>query len=196
MARPTDHEKLDRIKAVTMSLIAENGYQGITIADIAKEAKVSAGYLYNHFESKDHLIISLIDDCHMSAKDGVMALIEAGAPFKDLIRLVYTIILSMANEDPTRARFIYALSHDTIFRDYIESSESKFDIIESTQMLMDFAKEKGYVDALTTIGEMMVYLIDLPVSYMHYHIKHLPAGTPITDSDIERLVVKTVKALE
>lgn len=195
MARLTDPEKLERIKHATMELVNRNGYQGITTAKIAENAKVSAGYLYHHYESKDQLICSLIEDCHINGKTGIAKLIEDNAPFKEMVHHVYHVILSIANTDPTRAEFIYVLIHDPHFRDFAISN-SLFDIVGILETLRDYGLERGMIAADTTLAEMMVFLIDMPTSYMYYRIKNGGKTLVITEQEIQRMVEKCTLAMQ
>lgn len=195
MARLTDPEKLERIKYATMELVNRNGYQGITTAKIAENARVSAGYLYHHYESKDQLICSLIEDCHINAKTGIEKLIEENAPYKDIVHHVYGVILPIANTDPVRAEFIYVLAHDPHFRDF-DISSSLFDIVGALESLREYALERKMIGQDTTLAEMMVFMIDVPTSYVYHRIKSDGKDLLITDQDIRRLAEKCALALQ
>lgn len=51
--------KIELIKESALTCFAAKGFQSTTIADIAKEAKISTGLAYNYFSSKDELLKSL-----------------------------------------------------------------------------------------------------------------------------------------
>lgn len=48
------------IKEAALELFAHNGFHSTSISQIAKEAKVSKGLLYNYFKSKDALLEAII----------------------------------------------------------------------------------------------------------------------------------------
>ena len=50
----------DKILAVALELFAQNGYQGTSIAQIAKEAKISKGLMYNYFKNKEKLLEEIV----------------------------------------------------------------------------------------------------------------------------------------
>ncbi|WP_139492014.1 TetR/AcrR family transcriptional regulator [Brevibacillus dissolubilis] len=54
-----NHEK---IKTVALSLFAQHGYEGTTLADIAKGVGIKKPSIYNHFASKDDLFLTLLDE--------------------------------------------------------------------------------------------------------------------------------------
>ncbi|MGH8998053.1 MAG: TetR/AcrR family transcriptional regulator [Acidimicrobiia bacterium] len=65
MARPTavDHDdKAAAMLAAAGRVFAERGVEGATMADVAREAGFSKAGLYHYFDSKDHLLRSLLVD--------------------------------------------------------------------------------------------------------------------------------------
>ena len=52
--------KLILEKAIVV--IAEKGYHAATVSDFAKDAGVSAGSIYNHFDNKEHILIQILQD--------------------------------------------------------------------------------------------------------------------------------------
>ncbi len=54
-------EKRDLIINTALRLFANNGYYSTPISKIAKEAGISKGLMYNYFESKEDLLISIMD---------------------------------------------------------------------------------------------------------------------------------------
>lgn len=194
MARITDPEKLERIKESTMEHIAANGYQGVTIASIAKNAGVSAGYLYNHFASKEELICSLIDECYPVIRAGVYERIQKKEPFEAILSHLFRSILTIANREPKRAGFICALAHDSRFRDMFKK-DGRLDFILGIEKLLQYAKKQRCVNGETTMVDMMLFTIDLPINYMFYRINEAEEPLFITESDVEKLVTKACKAL-
>lgn len=50
------------IKETALALFAQKGFHNTSISDIAKEAGISKGLMYNYFESKEALLWSIIGD--------------------------------------------------------------------------------------------------------------------------------------
>ncbi len=65
-------EKKELIMQVALTLFAKQGYANSSIAQIAKEAKISKGLIYNYFESKDALIKEIL----MGGFDQLMVFFE------------------------------------------------------------------------------------------------------------------------
>jgi len=66
------NKKVELIKNVALKLFAENGYHSTSISQIAKNANISKGLIYNYFKSKESL---LHDIMFRGLKDFTKALI-------------------------------------------------------------------------------------------------------------------------
>ncbi|RKD91140.1 TetR/AcrR family transcriptional regulator [Mangrovibacterium diazotrophicum] len=54
-------EKKQKIMEVALELFATNGFHATSMSQIAKQAGISKGLAYNYFESKNELLIEIID---------------------------------------------------------------------------------------------------------------------------------------
>lgn len=57
----TKRETRQRILAAARKLFSGKGFAGTTIRDLAVEASIATGTLFNYFVSKEHLALSIID---------------------------------------------------------------------------------------------------------------------------------------
>jgi TetR/AcrR family transcriptional repressor of bet genes len=61
MARPSNSEaRRSEITRALMKVMSKRGYDGATIADIAKAAKLTPGLVHYHFESKQEILLELL----------------------------------------------------------------------------------------------------------------------------------------
>ena len=51
---------IDKIMKASIKLFSEKGYSNTSVNQIAKEAKISKGLIYNYFESKEELLLKII----------------------------------------------------------------------------------------------------------------------------------------
>ncbi|WP_338760309.1 TetR/AcrR family transcriptional regulator [Bernardetia sp. ABR2-2B] len=56
MARARDENKVMAIYEATLKLVLENGFTGLKMSKVAKEAKLATGTLYIYFKDKEELI--------------------------------------------------------------------------------------------------------------------------------------------
>ncbi|REE91404.1 TetR family transcriptional regulator [Paenibacillus taihuensis] len=52
----------NRLKQAALTLFAESGYEGVSLSEIAKSVGIKTPSIYAHFESKEQLLLELIDD--------------------------------------------------------------------------------------------------------------------------------------
>lgn len=68
-------DKKERIFEAAHEILGEQGFYGLSIAVVAKKAKVAAGTIYRYFSDKDDLIRQLyqhtILKCHPLVMEGV-----------------------------------------------------------------------------------------------------------------------------
>ncbi len=87
MARPSNtQERRRQILAGFRDVLAERGYDGATINDIAKAAGVSAGLLHYHFADKRAIMIALVDDLSVESAERLGAAL-ALSPVEPAARL-------------------------------------------------------------------------------------------------------------
>lgn len=59
--RPRSNESEESILSVTLDLLVERGYRGVTINNVSSKAKVSKSTIYRRWESKEELILAAFD---------------------------------------------------------------------------------------------------------------------------------------
>lgn len=55
-------EKRELIMNTALKLFAEKGYHSVSIREISQTANISQGLMYNYFESKERLLVSILED--------------------------------------------------------------------------------------------------------------------------------------
>src|SRR4030066_37004 len=53
-------EKRNLIMETGLALFATEGYHNVSVSDIAREANISKGLIYNYFKSKEELLQSIV----------------------------------------------------------------------------------------------------------------------------------------
>lgn len=81
--RPQDGK--DKILNAALALFAQNGFHATSVNQIAKAAKVSKGLTYNYFDSKEALLLAIIE----RANETIMAVaseMAAGGGYQIMLR--------------------------------------------------------------------------------------------------------------
>jgi AcrR family transcriptional regulator len=55
-------EKRELIKAAALKLFSEKGFHSVSIRDISRSANIAQGLMYNYFESKENLLVNILED--------------------------------------------------------------------------------------------------------------------------------------
>ena len=87
MARRTKEDALKtrrRILASALSLFVKNGYDRTTFHDIAARLGMTKGAVYWHFDSKEKLLVTLLDEMLKKFRRQITALLPSGGDFASL----------------------------------------------------------------------------------------------------------------
>ena len=60
--RTSSTETKDRIRTAAVRVFARDGFDRSSVKSVAEEAGIAVGSIYNHFESKDALLISIFEE--------------------------------------------------------------------------------------------------------------------------------------
>src|ERR1051325_7328428 len=84
------HPTRETLIKVAMRLFAEKGYNSTSVADILKEAKVNSGSLYHHFDTKQSLLIGVLETYRDAI--GAMLIEPAWAGVDDPIERLFALL--------------------------------------------------------------------------------------------------------
>ncbi len=102
-----DGHRRGRILRALATCMAEKGYQGTTIADIAREGHVSKTVVYAHFRDKEECLLELYtratDRVMDTVREAKRAARAAGLPWRDRVRAVIGAYLTALAEAPAVA---------------------------------------------------------------------------------------------
>ena len=145
-------EKRKQIMDVALKLFAMEGYHATPISRIASEAGISKGLMYNYFDSKEALMLKLLEDgMHQLAelfdpnKDGVLTEDE----FEYLVEKTFDAVII----NPTYWRLYFGILMQVDIYEMIKEKYSE--ILEDTmKLLVNYYEERGVNDPL---GEAMLF---------------------------------------
>ena len=76
LAKDRKVNRKETIKAAAIELFAERGFQTTPTAEIAKRAGVSEGVIFYHFQTKEGILISLLEDIVNDLNSGMRTVLE------------------------------------------------------------------------------------------------------------------------
>ncbi len=74
----------ENILNTSLKLFAEKGFQGTSISDIAKAAKISKGLAYNYFESKQKIIEAIFEQLFKEGEKFIKIMDTVDDPYEKL----------------------------------------------------------------------------------------------------------------
>ncbi len=101
-------EKQERILTAALHLFAKQGYTSTSTSKVAKEAGVSEGLIFRHFENKQ----GLLDAIMQQGQEKVNEMFDMLSTFKDpkdVIRQIIDVPFSLKEEDKPFWKLLYAL---------------------------------------------------------------------------------------
>ncbi|HEQ3535476.1 TPA: TetR/AcrR family transcriptional regulator [Vibrio parahaemolyticus] len=92
-------DKRDQILAAAEQLIAESGFQGLSMQKLANEASVAAGTIYRYFSDKEHLL----EEVRLNVAKRIASAVQAGVnddmPLKERYRTMWLNIWNLAGSN-------------------------------------------------------------------------------------------------
>jgi AcrR family transcriptional regulator len=111
MARPKDDSKIEAIYDATLKLVLETGFNGLKMADVAKEAKLATGTLYIYFKNKEVLINELYYHLKKSKTLKVLEVFDSKDDYEVSFKKLWTSYLTISLAEPERMKFIEQFTH-------------------------------------------------------------------------------------
>ncbi|RKD22019.1 transcriptional regulator, TetR family [Caminicella sporogenes DSM 14501] len=192
MARITDPKKLERIKKATMELVVKCGYNGVSISNIAKKAKVSNGYLYRHYSSKDELIEDLVESNSELLKNMFKMLDEKSTAEKIIFSFI-NMLFTVATDDPILAKFFYTLVFDQSYEIKKRRDNNK----EINRLISGILKQgikNNEINSKTTLEEVKLVIFTIPFTYIAMNLDS--EENKFNESEVKRLTEICLNALK
>jgi len=100
-----------KVERATVDLFAANGFDGVSIADIAAMAGVSQGALYRHYPSKEELAWALFSTAYLRTGEELDRIRTGEAEFEAAVTAMIAHFCALYDEDPALFRFMLLTQH-------------------------------------------------------------------------------------
>src|SRR5260221_9825949 len=92
MARPISKKEQtrERILRAAARAIRKHGYEGVGVAEVMREAGLTHGGFYAHFESRDALLAAAVDQAGAESTENLSRAVAKAKPGEELLALVDT----------------------------------------------------------------------------------------------------------
>ncbi|KMZ40956.1 MULTISPECIES: TetR/AcrR family transcriptional regulator [Bacillales] len=90
---PAENERIrqaakDKIHAAAMTLFIKKGYHATSIDDVAKQAQISKGLLYNYYKGKEELLAAMVQVRIEEVKEVMEAATQLATPHEQLRHII------------------------------------------------------------------------------------------------------------
>jgi AcrR family transcriptional regulator len=100
-----------KVERAAVDLFAANGFDGVSIADIATTAGVSQGALYRHYPSKEELGWALFSTAYLRTGEELDRIRAGEAEFDAAVTAMIAHFCALYDEDPALFRFMLITQH-------------------------------------------------------------------------------------
>jgi len=191
MARLTDVNRIISLERSAIRLINRQGYSGTTVAQIAGEGNVSAGYLYSHYSSKEDLVRSIYEEIMGDLDNNIDAAIESSETVEESVRDFLTYIFNLANKDPELIEFIILLVYEHTFNISNERTEKTAD---QCVRLLKKGQFSGEVNSDITPEDIFLVFISMPMKFIEVRLGKVSREKLLSD-DIEKILKIGLRAV-
>jgi len=158
-----------------MQLFSSQGYLSTSMADIAKDAGVSKGLLYNYFEGKESILLAILNQAKEEG-DEIMQITEKVSP-KGHLKNILSRFFDSSKENIAFYRMIFPIAFQVhkfpFLQELMKESRDKYlgDLIHAFEQLNyeDPEMEAWNLAALT--DGMMVHMIHLEEEFQLERMK-------------------------
>jgi AcrR family transcriptional regulator len=167
----TPDETRTRVLDAAAAVFAEQGFDGARVAQIAKQAGLSVGAIYNHYRSKAELLAAVVE---RHSADELGRLLATGQPagVLDLIELQGKQLEDRHGVAPLLAEVILAARrdadvHDILQREVLGREELLADVVRFGQRAGDVIEDADAAVVarfclMLGLGSLLVEAMDLP----------------------------------
>ncbi|MCT4604028.1 MAG: TetR/AcrR family transcriptional regulator [Marinifilum sp.] len=190
--RKIDTNKIERIKVETKKLIVERGYHGASIAEIARRAQVSDGYLYRHYSNKSELVRDIFEKQLKQFHDFIIDLLDQVKTVEELTGGIIDFLFNLSDQEPYAIQFAHMLVYDHEF----EYPKSRHEAIsEIMDKILKLGASTYEISDRCTQMDILLTILTIPVKYIEYSKKGYGSFSD-KESIKENLVMTCMNALK
>ena len=157
-------EKQEKILKAALNLFAQNGYASTSTSKVAKEAGVSEGLIFRHFENKEGLLKAIMNMAMESSKQLIAEVMLAGEP-KKVIRKMLELPYQVDRSHYDMWRLTYALKWQMNM--YDSSANDALRLI-----LKDAFQQLGYEDPEAEAELVFMFLDGASTAFLLHEPKN------------------------
>ncbi len=168
-----DENKIQQVFDATLKLVVKSGVAGITMRQIAKEAKMATGTLYIYFKDKEELINQLYASCRIASLNAYFSGYTQTMPFKEAFRTIWNNILNDRLQNFDVSVFMEQCYHSPFISE--TTKEMSKQLLKPLFKLIDEGKEEKLLKDLDTVLLLIFMMGSITeiIKYINYHKKKI-----------------------
>ncbi|MDE5423276.1 TetR/AcrR family transcriptional regulator [Ancylomarina sp. DW003] len=190
--KPIDNSKIERIKKETRKLIVEKGYHGASIAELARRAQVSDGYLYRHYKNKSELVQDVFETQLKTFHDFIFDSLKRRDKAIGVVEDIVHFLFKLSKTEPDAIHFAHSLVYDFEF-EYPQSRSLAID--EMSKILLKLGKDTGEFCDETRVIDVQLTILTIPVKFIEYSNRGYCSDRMSDDEEMRLLVKMCMNAL-
>lgn len=193
MARITDTSRIENLEDAAIELVVEKGYSSSSVSDIARNAGISAGYLYSHYKSKEDLVLSIYEKNINIFDEYIDYIIASSSTVNEFARQFLSYMFGKANEFPHLVRFLLLLVFDRTF----DIPAMRLDKTrEQCRKILKKGIKTGEIAAHYSPEDVYIVYFSIPFTLLENRLENISGYREITDADVDRVSGMCIKALQ
>lgn len=142
----------NEILEVSRDLLIQQGFGKLTMRNIAKRANVTATSIYLHFESKEDLLLTLIEESIEHLKEHLLEEIESSKELIQQLEDLARAYVRFALDNPQEYEIIYMVRPEEM----PQYPKEKFQQIRSAYELLAEIIERGKQNDQIDVGDSLI----------------------------------------
>lgn len=171
-------DKRKRILDAAVVQFSTHGYESTSVSQVAKEAGISKGLVYSYFNSKEHILESLLMDVFNMMLDKFEPL-KRGSINKEEFRSFINLSFDIVKEDPAYWKLYFTLFTQPFVLDLMMKKLMP-KMMQYAQAFIDYYESQGYEEPEVQMryvsavidGIQLHYLVD-PVNFPMEKVRKL-----------------------
>ncbi len=191
MARTVNKELGTRLEKATISMIVRRGYAGASVAEIAKKAGVSAGYLYSHYRNKEDLVRSIYESRVEEFDHYIDTTLDECATIREAMSRITGYMFSMTDSKPDLVKFLFFLINEHRF--HVPVSRLKATRDQCVAILGKGISTRE-IDPSLTLEDVYIIFFSIPLQQMQVRMDAKSKRRKFSTEDAERVTTFCMKA--
>lgn len=191
MARIIDDSKLASIKKTLVDIIVKDGSANASIAKMANKAKVSSGYLYRHYDSKESLLKDLYVEKFEQINQILLEEIQQNKNLQEVINGFYTQIVEIARNNKNEILFLLKMMTDYSME---ISDEMRMSLGDTVDVFRN--KFQNEIKVSITGEQIFIQMLGTILLFINMRKRGVFRQTEMDQNDIKAMCKLTLNALK